>query len=166
MINEKIQAALNNQLNDEFYSSYLYLSMSSYFEEENLNGFSSWMRLQSQEEYLHAMKVYDYIHQIGGKVTLKDIKAPSTKWNSIIQVFEETAKHESEVTKSINKLVELTINEKDFATNNFLQWFITEQVEEEATSQKILEKVKMIGDNKSALYLLDQELGKRVTSTN
>lgn len=161
MIKEKIQEALNQQINAEFYSSYEYLAMSAYFESVNLSGFAQWMRLQSQEEYGHAIKFYDYMQQVDGKITLMKIDPPSGGWKSPLDVFQETYAHEQKVTKSIYSLVELAMSEKDFATNNFLQWFVSEQVEEEATALKILEKIKLIGDNKSALFLLDREMSQR-----
>lgn len=153
--------ALNNHANEEYYSSYLYLSMAAYFEDKNLNGFAQWFKLQSQEEYTHAMKFYEFINQVGGKVTLKAIKAPKTTWKSIMEVFKETLAHEKLITGLINKLVGQAIQEKNYATNNFLQWFINEQVEEEATVEEIINKLEMIGDAKSGLFMLDRELGAR-----
>ena len=161
MVKEKVQNSLNEQLNAELYSSYEYLAMASYFESENLSGFSRWMSLQSQEEYGHAMKFYNYLLQAGGKINLTQIDAPKVGWNSAEEVFNDTYKHEQKVTKSIYTLVDLAIAEKDHATNIFLQWFVTEQVEEEATALKILERIKLIGDNNSGLLYLDHELGQR-----
>ena len=164
MIKDKIQKALNQQINAEFYSSYEYLAMSAYFESVNLSGFAQWMKLQSQEEYGHAMKIYDYMQQVDGKISLMKIDPPSGGWKSPLDVFKETYAHEQKVTKAIYALVELAMNEKDFATNNFLQWFVNEQVEEESTALKILERIKLIGDNKSALFLLDREMSQRTSS--
>ena len=161
MIKEKVLKALNKQINMEMDSSYIYLAMSSYFYEENLNGFAAWFRIQSQEEYTHAMKIFDYIHQANAKVKLANIEEPKAEWKSALDVFKDTYKHEQEVTASIYNLVDLTVAEKDHATNNFLQWFISEQVEEESASLNILEKMKLVGDNKSGLFLLDRELGQR-----
>ena len=161
MISEKMQNALNNHLNEEFYSSYLYLSMAAYFEAKNLKGFANWFRIQTQEEHMHGMKFFDFILQKGGKVTLSQIAEPKTEWKSIPEVFADTLKHEQKITSLINKLVEVSMLEKDFATNNFLQWFVTEQVEEEANVEEIIQKIEMIGDNKSGLYMLDNELGAR-----
>lgn len=161
MISKKMLDALNNHLNEEFYSSYLYLSMATYFEDKNLNGFSNWFKLQAQEEWAHGMKFYDFINQTGGKVTLKAIKAPKTTWKSIMDVFKETLAHEKHITSLINKLVGQAMQAKDYATNNFLQWFVSEQVEEEATAEEILNKLKLIGDNKGGLFMLDRELGFR-----
>lgn len=163
MISQKIQDELNTQLNAEFYSSYFYLSMSAYFESNDLQGFSRWFRVQANEEYSHAMKIFDYIYQIGGVVKLMKIDGPKTDWDSFLEVFEDTFEHEQKVTKSINTLLDLSMTEKDYATVNFLQWFVSEQVEEEATSQQNVKKMKMIGDSKSGLFMLDKELGSRVS---
>ncbi len=165
MVKDKIQKALNQQINAEFYSSYEYLAMSAYFESINLSGFAQWMRLQSQEEYSHAMKIYEYMLQVDGKINLLKIDPPSGGWKSTLDVFKETYAHEQKVTKAIYTLVELAINEKDYATNNFLQWFVNEQVEEESTALKILERIKLIGDNKSALFLLDREMSQRTDAS-
>ncbi len=164
MIKEKVLVALNEQMNAELFSSYQYLAMAAFFEEESLSGFAAWMRMQSQEEYNHAMKIFDYIHQVSGKATLTEIKAPKTEWKTPLDVFADTYEHEEKVTKSIYELVDLSISEKDHATNTFLQWFVTEQVEEEATALKILDKIKMVGDNKSGLFLLDREMGQRAAA--
>jgi len=161
MISANVQKALNSQINEELFSSYLYLSMSAHFEAKNLNGFANWFKIQSQEEYDHAMKIYNFVLQKGGKVTLKEIGAPKIDWKSISEVFNDTLKHEQKITGLINKLVEVAMTEKDFATNTFLQWFVTEQVEEEANVEEIIQKIEMIGDNKSGLYMLDNELGSR-----
>ncbi len=161
MIKDKIIDALNNQLNSELFSSYKYLAMAAYFENENLSGFSHWMKLQSQEEYGHAMKFYGYILEVGAKVKLQKIEPSKDGWKSVKDIFEETLKHEQEVTKSIYDIMDLTISEKDHATSIFLQWFVNEQVEEESTAGKILEKIKLVGDAKSGLFLLDREMGMR-----
>ncbi len=161
MLNDKIQKALNAQMNFEMSSSYLYLSMAAYFESENYNGFAQWMKVQSGEEYGHAMKFYTYINQRNGRVNLMKIDAPKSEWKDAVEVFSETLKHEQKVTTAIDKLVELSAMEKDHATNTFLQWFVTEQVEEEATVTNILDKIKLVGDNKSGLFFLDRELGMR-----
>lgn len=161
MVPKKVQDALNNQLNEEMFSSYSYLAMSAYFESNDLSGFASWFKAQSAEEYGHAMKIFDYLHQVGGKVMLKDIKPPKTNWNAHLDIFKEMFAAEKKVTKSINSLVELSIKEKDYATNNFLQWFVSEQVEEEATAQKLLKRMEMIGNNSAGLLMFDRELGMR-----
>jgi ferritin len=162
MISKKIQEALNKQINAEFYSSYFYLSMSAYFEVNDLQGFAKWFRMQADEEYAHAMKIFDYVYQIGGEVKLQMIDGPKTEWDSFLEVFKDTFEHEQKVTKSINTLVDLAQKEKDHATVNFLQWFVSEQVEEEATAQMNVKKMEMIGDSKSGLFMLDNELGSRI----
>lgn len=161
MISAKMQKVLNTHLNEEFYSSYFYLSMAAYFEAKNLKGFANWMRIQANEEQMHGMKFFNFILQKGGKVILSEIGAPKIEWKSISEVFADTLKHEQKISGLINKLVEVAMLEKDFATNNFLQWFVTEQVEEEANVEEIIQKIEMIGDNKSGLYMLDNELGAR-----
>lgn len=161
MIKEKILKVLNKQINEELYSSYLYLSMSTYFSSLNFDGFAKWMRMQSAEEYGHGMKIYDYVLQRNGKVVLTKIETPKAVWKSPLEVFQETLKHEQHISASINNIVNLAIQEKDHATSQFFQWFIGEQVEEEANASNILEKMKMVGDNKSGLFMLDREFGQR-----
>ena len=161
MSNPKIQDALNKQLNAELYSSYLYLSMAAYLESQNLKGMARWMRIQAQEENLHAMKFFDFINERGGKVVLTQIDAPKTEWSSPLDVFEDTCKHESKVTGLINELVDLSVSNRDHAANAFLQWFVTEQVEEEASAQEIRDKLELAGDNGAVLFMIDQELGQR-----
>jgi ferritin len=156
-----MEAALNSQINAELYSSYLYLSMSAYCDSQNLAGMANWMRIQAQEEHTHAMKFFDFVNERDGRVLLTQIEAPKTEWTSPLDVFEETLAHEQKVTGLINDLVDLSLEEKDHASNTFLQWFVTEQVEEEATAKTILDKLKLIGDNPVALYMLDGELGQR-----
>jgi ferritin len=164
MLNEKMEKNLNNQVNAELYSSYLYLSMSAYFSEINLNGCAHWMRLQAQEELLHALKIYDYINERGGRPVLDSIEAPPKSWDSPTNVFENVLSHEEKVTSLINDLVDLAIGLKDHATNNFLQWFVSEQVEEEASANEVLQKIRMTGNEGGGLFMLDQELGKRILS--
>lgn len=161
MINKKMEEAINKQINAELYSSYLYLSMSAYFSLINLGGFANWMKIQAQEELTHAMKFYDYINERGGKVTLTKIEQPKTEWKSALEAFEDTYNHECVVTGLINDLVNLAIEEKDHSSNVFLQWFVTEQVEEEASAQEILDKLKFIGDNGAALFMIDKDLSQR-----
>jgi len=162
MISEKMQLALIKQLNEELYSSYLYLAMAAYFEEINLTGMSQWMKLQSDEEHVHAMKFYDFLIRVGSRVTLEEIKKPPVNWESPQMSFENAFEHEQFITDCINKLADLAIQEKDHATNTFLHWFVDEQIEEEATAKDIVEKFKLIGESKSGLYMLDRELGGRV----
>ena len=154
--------ALNAQINAEMYSSYLYLSMESYFQSVSLTGFASWMRSQVQEELFHSMKFYDFVCERGGKVSLEAIAKPDSTWKSPMAAFKHILKHEQLVTSLINDLVELAIAEKDHATLNFLQWFVAEQVEEEATAGEIVDKLKLIKTDTSGLFFLDAELGKRV----
>jgi len=162
MLNSKIEDLLNKHLNYELYSSYLYLAMAAYFDGLDLKGFSNWMRIQVQEEMSHVVKFYDYILERDGKVRLSSIEGPPTEWDSPVAAFTETLAHEQSVTERINSIVKSAIEENDFATHTFLQWFITEQVEEEATARDVLQKVKMIGDSGDGLFLIDRELGQRV----
>lgn len=162
MLKEKIQEALNKQIVAELYSSYLYLSMEAYFHSINLPGFANWMRVQTQEENAHGLMIFDYVAERGGKIKLGPIEQPPTEWDSPQAVFEAVYKHEQKVTGLINDLVDLAIEEKDHATNNFLQWFVKEQVEEEANADALLQKLKRIGDDGRGLLMLDQELAKRV----
>lgn len=162
MLPEKMEKALNEQINAEMYSSYLYLSMESYFQSIGLAGFASWMRMQAQEEMFHAMKIYDFVYERGGRVILAAIDQPPAEWKSVLDVFENVLSHEQKVTGLINDLVNLALDERDHATNIFLQWFVTEQVEEEAGVGSVLDKLKLVGDDTSGLFVLEQELGKRV----
>ncbi|MBN2571487.1 MAG: ferritin [Ignavibacteriales bacterium] len=161
MISKKMDEALNKQLNAELFSSYLYLSMSAHFESIGFKGFANWMKLQSHEEYEHAMKFFNYILEVQGEVTLEKIETPKKKWESHLQVFEETLKHERFITASIKNLAVIAKSEDDFATSNFLQWFINEQIEEENNAQEILDKLKFVGDGKQGILFLDKELGSR-----
>ena len=162
MLSENLEKALNDQLNAEMYSAYLYLSMSAYFQSRSLTGFSNWMRVQAQEELVHAMKFYDFINERGGSVLLQAIDGPETEWGSPLAAFEAVYQHEQKVTDLINSLVELAIVEHDHATHIFLQWFVTEQVEEEDSANEVVEKIKLMGDARGGLFMLDRELGQRV----
>jgi len=162
MIKPKMEEALNNQVNAELYSAYLYQSMSAHCASENLPGFANWFDVQVQEEVTHAMKIYRYILERGGKVTLKAIDQPPNKWSTPLSIFEATYTHEQKVTGLINDLVDLAIAEKDHATNIMLQWFVEEQVEEEASADEVLQNIKRAGDSTDALFMIDRELGKRV----
>jgi len=161
-MNNKVVKALNEQINAELYSSYLYLSMSAFFSDINLNGFANWMRAQAQEELFHAMKFFDYVNERGGRIELKNIEQPKKEWKSILEVIEETLAHEKHVTALINNLVDLAISEKDHATNNMLQWFVAEQVEEEASVSDLLGQVKIAENHKGAIFMIDKELKTRV----
>lgn len=161
MVSEKMIKELNLHMNKEFFSSYLYLSMSAFLEKMNYDGMAAWMKMQSGEEYGHAMKFFEYLSKINGNIVLEKIDKPDFVWNSPFEVFEETLKHEKFITKSIYDLADLASAEKDHATMSFLNYFINEQLEEEDTAAKILEKFKLVGDNKGGLYMLDRELGAR-----
>jgi len=161
VIGDRIVRALNQQLNRELYSGYLYLSMAAYFDSLGLKGFASWMKVQWKEELVHAMKFFDYISSRGGRVELYAIEEPPKSWNSPLNAFEYALEHEKKVTKLINELVDLAIAEKDHATFNMLQWFVMEQVEEEESFSDIVEKLRLSKDDSGILLLLDAELGKR-----
>lgn len=161
MLSKSIQEAINDQIGKELYSGYVYLSMSAYFQSVNLPGCANWMRIQYQEEVSHALKLYDYAHERGGQVTLHAIPQPRSKFKSPLDVFEQALEHERDVTTMINKLYVLSQKENDYATAIRLQWFVTEQVEEEKNAGEIVEQLKMIGDNKVALLILDKQLGAR-----
>jgi ferritin len=162
MISKKMEKALNEQVNAELFSAYLYLSMEAYFRSLNLNGFANWMRVQTQEEIMHAMKIYDFIDERGGRIILKAIGGPDTQWDSPLAAFEAVYKHEQKVTGLINNLVNLAIEEKDHATNTFLQWFVNEQVEEESSADQMVQQLKMMEKAPGGMFMLDRELGQRV----
>ncbi|MCX7879840.1 MAG: ferritin [Ignavibacteria bacterium] len=163
MIKEIIQNEFNAQLVREMYSSNLYLSMSAYFDSIFLKGFAHWFRIQAQEELAHAMKFFDHILERGGRVKIGAISAPPSSWNSPLEAMEDALRHEQLVTAHINELTRLSIQENDYAANVFLQWFITEQVEEEAIVGDVVERLKIIGDWKAGLLMIDSELGKRTS---
>ena len=162
MLNKKIEAAFNEQMNAEMYSSYLYLSMSAYFESTGMAGFANWMRIQAQEEMVHALKFFDHINERGGRVTLKAIDGPETDWASAAAAFEHVYEHEQKVTGLINDLMNLSIEEKDHASRSFLQWFVDEQVEEEDSASTVLDRLKLLGDSGDGLFMMDREMGQRV----
>ena len=162
MITKKIEDALNGQLNAEFYSAYLYLSMAGYFESINLKGFSNWMRVQFLEEQFHTMKLYDYIYERGGKVMLRSVEAPPSDWDGAVAVFEATLEHEQKVTGMINELVYLARDEKDNASELFLQWYVNEQVEEEDNVNTVLGQLRLIKDSPQGMFILDKEMAQRV----
>lgn len=161
MLSDKMQGALNDQINMEFFAFYQYLAMAAYFESQNLLGFANWMHVQSNEEDTHAMKFYDYINDRRGRVTLKALETPKNDWSSPLEVFQDALKHEQRVTASINNLVNLAIQEGDHATNSFLKWFVDEQVEEEANVDAVIQDLKRVGDSSQGLFLLDRELAGR-----
>lgn len=161
MISEKLEKAFNVQINKEFYSEYLYLSMQAYFERLNLKGFVNWMSVQVQEERAHAMGMFDYLNQRGGSVILEAIEKPEVDWKSPLDVFENVLKHEEYVTASINELMDAAEEVKDRAAMSFLNWYLKEQVEEEDNADQVLATLKLIGDDKKALLMLDKELAAR-----
>ena len=162
MLEKRMEASLNEQINKEIYSAYLYMAMAGYSAELGLNGCKNWFNIQVKEELSHAEKFYNYVIEQGGRVVLDAIAAPPKDFGSIIGAFEETLKHEKNVTTSIKELVRIAREEVDVATEIFLQWFVSEQVEEEATVSDILQKLKLVGDSGGGLFMLDNELGKRV----
>ena len=161
MLSKAIQDAINDQINKELYSSYLYLAMSTYYAESNFSGFASWMKVQSTEEYGHAMKFYGYVIERNGHVELETIEKPNAKFKSPADVFKQVLEHEQKVTAMINKLYELAIKEKDYPTQIMLEWFITEQLEEEKSAGDILEQLKMVGDSPVSLIMMDRQLAAR-----
>ncbi|NQU44047.1 ferritin [bacterium] len=161
MLKKSVEKALNEQINAELFSAYLYLSMQAYFEGVNLPGCANWMRNQALEEFTHADKFFRFIIERGGRVALQAIDAPETKWDGPQAVFVASAEHEAKVTARINGLVDLAMKEKDHATLNFLQWFVGEQVEEEAAVDQIVQKLKLVKGEGSGLFMIDQELAKR-----
>ncbi len=161
MVNERMREALNEHLNAELYSGYLYLSMSAYFESANLSGFASWMRIQAQEELMHGVKFFDYLSERGAQPVLAPVAGPPTTWESAMAAFEQAYNHELGVTARINKLVDLALELSDHATNTFLQWFVTEQVEEEASVDQVVQRLKLVGGDGAGLFMLDQELANR-----
>jgi len=161
MISKSMQDAINEQIKNEIYSAYLYLSMSAHFEGRNLNGFAKWLRVQANEELGHAMKFYDYLFERGGQVVLKAIEQPPSEWKSNLEVFEQVLEHEQKVTAMINKLYEQALKENDYPSQILLQWFINEQVEEEKNATQIIENLKLIDAHGTAVLMLDHELGKR-----
>ena len=157
-----MQQKLNAQLNAELYSAYLYLSMSAYFESSDLEGFANWMRVQAQEEKMHAMKFFDFINSRNGRVVLTAIEGPATEWQSPADAFEQVYTHEQKVTGLINALASAAVAESDHATQTFLQWFVNEQVEEEESANRVLRNLKLIGNDGTGLLMLDRELALRV----
>ncbi|MFH0826268.1 MAG: ferritin [Candidatus Omnitrophota bacterium] len=161
VIKEKMQKAINKQINAELYSSYLYLAMAAHFEANNLLGFAKWLKMQASEENTHGMKFFEYVLERGGRVTLAEIAAPASEWKSPLAAFEAVYAHELKVTGLINDLLKLAKEEQDSASELMLQWFIDEQVEEETNASLIVEKLKMIKDAPQGLLMLDKELGER-----
>lgn len=161
MLSKKMQDAINEQIKNELYSAYLYLSMSAYFESMNLPGFAHWLRVQFEEEQEHALKFYDFIHDRGGTVELKAIDQPPSKWGSALEAFKEVLSHEQKVTSLIHSLYKLAQEENDYASQVMLNWFVEEQVEEEKNASEIVAHLELIEARGSAMLMLDHELGKR-----
>lgn len=162
MLKKEIQEAINNQIRNEYYSSYLYLSMASYCESINYQGFASWLRKQSDEELEHAMKLFDYVIDRDGRVILESIEKPPSEFGSLLEVFQQVLDHEKEVTGMINQLYELATGENDHATAVELHWFINEQVEEERSALDIVEELKKAGENSAALLVLDRHVANNL----
>jgi ferritin len=156
-----LQRAMNDQIQKEFYAHYLYLAMSAWFEERNFEGFAKWMRIQADEERTHAMRIFDFVLDRGGKVRLEAIPEPGAKWKTALEVFDDARKHEAMVSGSINDLYARATSEKDYASQVMLQWFITEQVEEEKTSTSLAERLGLVGESATGLIILDRQFGER-----
>jgi len=162
MLTERMEKALNEQLNWEFFSSYLYMSMSGYFHSLGLPGFANWMKVQALEELTHAGRFFSFLNERGGRVRLGAVEAPAWEWESPLAAFQEALKHEQKVTSRINSLVDLAREERDHATEIFLQWFVTEQVEEESSATEVIQKLRLVGGHPASLFHLDRELGTRL----
>lgn len=162
MLKEKVLNAINDQINAEFHSAYLYLSMAAWFEDKGLSGFANWMKVQYQEETSHAVKFFNYVIERNGKVVLSPIAAVETEFKDIVEVFEKTLVHEEMVTDRINKIMDIAISESDHATRSFLNWFIDEQVEEEANVNEILDTLRLINGQGNGVFMLDREMKQRV----
>ncbi len=165
MLSPKLQDALNKQINEEYYSSYLYTAMVAYLEDLNLDGCAHWMKMQAEEEHQHALKLFDYVVERGARVELLAVKAPPKEWESPLAAFKAALEHEQYMTRNINALADMAQSEKDHATNNLLQWYVTEQVEEEATVDGIVRKMEMIGSTGHGLFMIDRELKARPAPT-
>lgn len=162
MLNEKMEAAINGQINAEIYSAYLYMSMATWFDAKQLPGMAHWMRVQAQEEMTHTFKMYNYVNERGGRVLLTAIDGPQTVWDSPLAVFEAVAAHEAKVTGLINGLMDLALEIKDHASVSFLHWFIDEQVEEESSAGEVVGKMKLAQNDSSGIFMMDNELGARL----
>mgnify|MGYP000556558816 CR=1 FL=1 len=161
MIEQKMNEAFNKQINAELYSSYLYLSMAACFESKNLSGFATWLKMQAEEERGHALKFFEHINERGGRVELTSIDQPPADWDTALKAFEDVLAHEKKVTAMINDLMDMAKSDSDHASQAFLNWFVSEQVEEEANADDILQKLSMVGDSANGLMMLDQALAKR-----
>jgi ferritin len=161
MLSKTVQNAMNEQIKNELYSAYLYLSMAAHFESTNLPGFAHWMKIQATEEVKHSMKFFEYINERGGRVTLKAIDQPVADFKTPLDVFTMAFKHEQKVTGMIHKLYELALKENDYPSQIMLQWFVKEQVEEEKSAENIIEQLKMAGDSSAALLMADRQFAQR-----
>ncbi len=161
MLKKEMNNAINRQINEEFFSAYLYLAMAGYFENKNLPGFANWMRIQFQEEQFHALKMLDYVNERGGSVELEAIAKPEANFGTIVEVFEATLAHEKHITSEIEKLMDLAVELKDYASQRFFGWYIEEQVEEEATAEEILNQLKMFDGKGQALLMFDKQFAAR-----
>ncbi|MCD8480345.1 MAG: ferritin [Candidatus Cloacimonetes bacterium] len=164
MISKKLIKAINEQINKELFSEYLYISMQAWFANQNLDGMAAWMDAQGKEERFHAMKFFNYLIERGGKVELKAIATPTVEFDNPLKAFKMALEHEQFITKSINELMDLAIKENDHATRSFLQWYVDEQVEEEASVDRIVNMLKMVGENGHGIMMIDRELGQRTFS--
>lgn len=162
MLNPKVEKALNEQINAEMFSAYLYLAMVAYFQDQNLNGFAHWMTVQNEEETFHAMKFFRYIGGRGGRVCLEAIEKPQFEWKSPLDAMEGALKHEAYISGRINDLVNLAVEEKDHATANFLRWFVDEQVEEEESVNEVVQKLRLLGNDGGGMFMLDRDMATRV----
>ncbi len=161
MLSKNMEKALNEQINAEVFSTYLYLSMAAWFHSRKLAGFGHWMEAQAREEWEHTMKFFHYVDERGGRVLLAKIDAPQAEWESPLEAFKAAYEHEKYITGRIHKLVALAREENDYATENFLQWFVTEQVEEESSTGRVVDQIEMVADSRQGLFMLDRELGAR-----
>ena len=164
MISDAMATAINGQIKEEIYSSYIYLAMAAHFEAENLPGFANWMQLQAQEELVHAMKMFAHLSERGTRVELQALDAPPSTWESPLAAFEAAYEHEVYISGTINALVSQAVKENDHATIAFLQWFVTEQVEEEASADAVVQKLKLVGKTAHGLFMIDRELAGRAPS--
>ncbi|MDD3117645.1 MAG: ferritin [Victivallales bacterium] len=161
MISSKLEEAINDQINFEFYSSYVYLAMSAWFKDQNFNGFAHWMEIQAREELFHAMKLFHFVFDRGGKVVLTAVKAPAGEWKTPQEAFRQAFEHEQTVTSRISDLMDLALTERDHVAATLLQWFINEQIEEESSVKSIVDQLRMMGASQDSVFMLDRELNVR-----
>ncbi|MBN2525813.1 MAG: ferritin [Deltaproteobacteria bacterium] len=161
MIKQRVQDALNEQINAEIYSSYMYYSMAAWFDSISLEGFAHWLRVQALEELTHVQKITGYLTERGGRAVMKAVDGPPTDWQSPLACFEEVYAHECKVTELINNLMDVALEERDHATVSFLKWFVDEQIEEESNTDTAVQKLKLVEGNKGGLFMLDREMDAR-----